>query len=250
MSTVATTPEEPTPPTQSFPARFLGVFISPGATFADIARKPGFLAPLIVAVVMSVAVTETMLAKIGMEKIVRKSIEQSKSAASMSPEQMDQAVQQGAKIGGIIAHVAGVLGAPIFLLILAGLGLLIVNAIFGGQTNFKTAYSIACFAYLPAILGGLMAIAMILFGDRENFNPENAIPSNAGFFLNPLDTSKALYKFASSIDIFTIWLLILMGIGFSEATGRKVKALSVFLVYFGLWMVWVLGKVGLALLMR
>jgi len=245
---VASSPEPSIPPAMSFPARVAGVFLSPGEAFADIARKPDFIAPLILAIVAAIAVAETMLAKIGMERIIRTSIEQSGRASSMSPEQMEQAVHQTARITTIITHVFGVLGPPIYLAILAGLGLLIVNAIFGAHTNFKTAFSVACYAYLPAILGGLMALAIILFGDPERFNAENPIPSNVGFFLNPLETSKPLYKFAASVDIFTLWLLILLGIGFSHATGRRVKPLSVFLVYFGVWMVWVLGKVGLAAL--
>lgn len=243
---VVTTPGEPTPPAKSFPERFLGVYISPGETFADIVRKPGFIAPMIVAAIMSIAVTETMLAKIGMERIIRMSIEHSSRASSMTPQQVDQAVEQGAKIGGIIAHVAGVLGAPIILLILAGIGLLIVNAIFGGQANFKTALSVACYAYMPAVLGGLMTIALILFGDPEHFNPENPAPTNVGFFLNPLDTSKPLLRFATSLDVFTFWLLILLGMGFSAASGRKAKTVSVFLVFLGLWLVLVLGRVAWA----
>jgi len=91
-----------------------------------------------------------------------------------------------------------------------------------------------------------MALAMILFGDLEHFNPENPSPTNVGFFLNPLETSKPLLTFASSFDLFTIWFVVLLGIGFSQATGGKVKALSMSLVYFGLWTIWVLGKVGLA----
>jgi hypothetical protein len=246
---VASTPEPSIPPAKSFPARVAGVFLSPGEAFADIARKPDFIAPLILAIVAAVAVTESMLAKIGMERIIRTSIEQSGRASSMSPEQMEQAVHQGARIAGIFAHVFGVLGPPIYLAILAGIGLLIVNAIFGAHANFKTAFSVACYAYLPAILGGLMALAIILFGDPERFNAENPIPSNVGFFLNPLETSKPLYKFAASVDIFTLWLIILLGIGFSEAAGRKVKPRSVFLVFFGLWVLWILGKVAWAALM-
>ena len=91
-----------------------------------------------------------------------------------------------------------------------------------------------------------MVLPMILFGDVEHFNPNNPAPTNLGFFLNPLETSKPLLSLASSFDLFTIWFVILLGIGFSQATGGKVKARSVFLVYFGLWMVWVLGKVGWA----
>ncbi len=125
------------PPRKSFPARFAGVFLSPGSTFTDIVRKPDFLAPLIAAVVAAVAVTETMLAKIGMERIVRASIDQSSRASSMSPEKVQQAIEQGARFGAIIAHISGLVGVPIVVLILAGLGLAILNGIFGQASEFQ-----------------------------------------------------------------------------------------------------------------
>ena len=87
---------EPEAPAQSFPERLMGVFISPGETFEDVARKPGFWAPLIVLVLGSVAVVETMLWKIGAERLTRMGIEQSSRASSMPPEQINQAVSQGA----------------------------------------------------------------------------------------------------------------------------------------------------------
>ena len=246
MSDVVVEPADVDIPAKSFPERLIGIFISPAGTLADVARKPDFIAPLIAGVLGAIAVTETMLWKIGMERIVRMSIEQSGRASSMSPEQMDQAVRQGARIGGIFAHIGGIVVVPISLLILAGLGLLIVNLIFGAKAKFKTVFSLICYANLVSLLGSLMAVAVILFGDPDHFNAQNPVPANVGFFLNPLEVSKSLYALASSADIFTIWLLILIAMGLSEATERKVKPLSIFLAFAGLWMIWILGKVGLA----
>jgi len=237
--------EELQPP-RSFWSRWIGVYFSPGEAFQDIARKPDFIFPLLVIALSAIAITETMLAKVGMDRIIRNSLEMSGRAAKMSAEQIQQAVDQGKGVGSIIAHVAGVLGAPIYLLIVAVVGLVLVNAIFGSPTSFKKAFSVTCYANLCGFIGALMALAMILFGDLEHFNPENPSPTNVGFFLNPLETSKPLLTFASSFDLFTIWFVVLLGIGFSHATGGKVKPRSVSLVYFGLWMIWVLGKVGLA----
>ena len=248
MGDVMVKPADADTPAQSFPERLMGIFISPGETLADVARKPDFLAPLILLVLGAIAVTETMLWKIGMERIVRMSIEQSSRASSMSPDQMDQAVHQGAKIGAIFAHIVGVVGPPIGLLIIAGLGLLIVNLILGAQAKFKTVFSLICYADLVTLLGALMAVAVILFGDPDHFNAQNPVPANVGFFLNPREVSKPLYSLASSADIFTIWFLILIAIGLSEGTGRKVKPLSIFLVYAGFWVVWILVKMGLSML--
>lgn len=245
-STAAGTPEAPA--SMSFPARFLGVYIEPRETFADIVRRPDILWPLAVTVISGVVFTETMLAKIGMERIIRNQLEQGGQAARMSPEQLEQAVSQGAGIAGIIAHVMGVVAAPIYLLIVAGIGLAILNSFFGAQLKFKTVFSVTCYSQLVGILGVLTGLAVILFGDVERFNAQNPMPTNIGFFLNPLETSKPLLALTSSFDIFTVWGLILLGIGLSEAVGRKVKAVSIFLIYFGLWSVWVLGKVGIAAL--
>jgi hypothetical protein len=249
MGDVIVKPADADTPAQSFPERLLGVFISPGETFEDVARKPGFWAPLIAIVLGAVAVIEAMIWKIGLERLVRTGMEQSSRTSSMTPEQMDQAVSQSVKIYGVTMHIAGFLGPPIVLLIIAGIGLLIVNVILGAQAKFKTVFSIVCYANLVGLLGSLMGVAMILFGDPEHFNAENAVPSNIGFFLNPHEVSKPLYSLASSADIFTIWLLILLGVGLSKATGGKVKPMPIFLVYAGFWLVWVLGKAGLRLIM-
>src|SRR2546427_10635923 len=154
-------PAEVLEPPKSFAARSSGVFFSPGATFADIARKPGFIPPLVAGILASMVVTETMLWKIGMERIVRQQIEHSSRGATMTPEQVQQGVEQGARIGGIIAHAAGVLGMPVGMLIVTGIGLLIVSAVFGSPVRFATAVLVACFAGLVDGLSLLMGPAMI-----------------------------------------------------------------------------------------
>src|SRR2546429_8970170 len=93
-------PTEALEPPKSFAARFAGVFFSPAATFADIARKPDFIPPLVAGILASMVVTETMLWKIGMERIVRQQIEHSSRGATMTSEQVQQGVEQGARIGG------------------------------------------------------------------------------------------------------------------------------------------------------
>jgi hypothetical protein len=248
MGDAVAMPPEAETPALSFAERLMGVFISPGETFEDVARKPGFWAPLIVIVLGTAAMIETMIWKVGLERLARMGIEQSGRASSMSPEQIDQAVSTGMKFARVTMPIFAVLGPPIVLLIIAGVGILIVNVIFGAQTKFKTVFSLVCYADLVSLLALIMAVAMMFFGDPEHLNSSNPVPGNVGFFLNPHEVSKPIYALASSADIFTFWLLILLGVGLSKATGGKVKPVPIFMVFTGVWILYVLAKVGLAMI--
>jgi hypothetical protein len=78
----------------------------------------------------------------------------------------------------------------------------------------------------------------------ESFNIKNFAPTNLGAFLNPLETNKALYALASSMDVVTIWTLVLLGIGTAAVAG--VKRSSAYIAVFGWWAIFVLFGVGIA----
>jgi hypothetical protein len=59
-----------------------------------------------------------------------------------------------------------------------------------------------------------------------------------------METNKALYALASSLDIITIWTLILMGMGIAIVAG--VKRSSGYIAVFGWWAIVVLVSVGIA----
>jgi hypothetical protein len=233
-------------PSMSFLSRVAGVFFSPGETFDDIVRKPDIVVPLIVGILGTVAFSEVMLQKIGMERIIRAQLEQSGRLQNLTPDQVDQTISQGAKFGAIITHLIGPVVVPIVLLIIAAIGLGIVNLIFGSKTKFSTALSVTCYANFIGVLGALLGIVMMLFGDPEHFNANAPVPTSLGFFLDQAHTSKPLFALAVSLDLFTFWFMVVLGIGFAATTERKAKPTSVFFVFLGLWVLYVLAKVGIA----
>jgi len=78
----------------------------------------------------------------------------------------------------------------------------------------------------------------------ESFNIKNYAPTNIGAFLNPLETNKALYALATSLDVITIWTLVLLAIGIAAVSG--VKRTSGYIAVFGWWAILVLIGVGIA----
>jgi hypothetical protein len=251
MSEVAV-PNTPAPgASKSAVARLLGVFFSPGETFEDVARKPDFVLPFVVSVITAWILFDTMFWKLGMETLTRMQLERSSFAARLTDEQIQQAISQSAGhltrqliITDAVIPIVGILA----LLIFAGLGMLIVNAILGGEAKFKTLFCVATYANFVSVLGNLVALPIILFGGTDNLDPQNPIPLNLAFFLNFREVSKPLFALAGSVDILPLWIIILMGIGMSKASGGKAKATTITLCFAGAWAVWILGKVGLTML--
>jgi hypothetical protein len=249
MADTVTPPDVPQgEPAKPFLSRLIGVFIEPGETFDDIARKPGFIAPLILLMLVSLAAVETMLAKIGAHRIILEGLKQTGQAAKMDPAQLQQAVERAAKFTSIAMQAGAFLGVPLFMLIVAGFGLLVLNGFFGQRAKFRQVFSVTCYADMPSIVGGVMAVAIMFFGDPDAFNARSPAPTNPGYFLNPLTTSHVVYAIASSLDIVIFWFMILLAIGLSRVAGKKVKTGTIFLTFLGAWALLLLVKVGFALL--
>lgn len=250
MADAYSSPDAPqsTPP-MSFLSRLVGVFIEPGETFEDIARKPNWIAPLILMVLVSLAVMETMLAKVGVSRIMMHTLQQSGRAATMDPEQLNQAITKGAPITAAFMQGAAIFGVPIILLIVAGFGLIVLNGFFGEKARFKEVFSATCYAYLPHIVGAVMAIAVMFFADPDAFIPQNPAPTNPGFFMDPATSSHAVYALASSLDIFTLWFLALLAIGLSKVLQKKAKTGSIFMTFLGAWILLIIVRVAFTMLM-
>jgi hypothetical protein len=136
-------------------------------------------------------------------------------------------------------------------LVLAGVALLslglwgTINFVFAGKATYGSIFAVWMFASLPSIIKPLLGSIVIFAGaDPETFNIKNFAPTNIGAFLNPLETNKALYTLATSLDAVTIWMLVLLAIG--TATVAGVKRGSGYIAVFGWWAIFVLFGAGLA----
>jgi hypothetical protein len=59
-----------------------------------------------------------------------------------------------------------------------------------------------------------------------------------------METNKALYTLATSLDAVTIWTLVLLGIGTAIVAG--VKRSAGYAAVFGWWAIFILVSVGVA----
>jgi hypothetical protein len=96
------------------------------------------------------------------------------------------------------------------------------------------------------LLKSTLAMVSLLAGlAPDSFNLQNPVGTNLGYFLNPAD-SRFLYSFASAIDVFMIWTLVLTAIGLSCVS--KLKRSTAMIGVFGLYLVVTLVGAALAAL--
>ncbi len=229
--------------------RVTNIFSAPSKTFEDIKRghKSWWMPFLIMALIGYIFFAAVAL-KIGMQQVAENQIHlnpsQEEKMAQATPEQRAIGLKFAVYIteGIFIANPVLVLGGVALL----SLGLWgTINFAFGGKATFGKIYSVWMYASLPSIVKTLLGTVVIFAGTApESFNIKNFAPTNLGAFLNPMETNKALYALATSIDAVTIWTLVLLGIG--TATVAGVKRTSGYIAVFGWWAIFVLIGVGIA----
>src|SRR5260221_12954943 len=96
---------------------------------------------------------------------------------------------------------------------------------------------ITAHAYFPWILYSLFFILILCLKVPGTVDLENPIATNVGAFL-PESTPKALMALAKSIDIFSVWTLLLISIGFTATNPKKLKGKSLSIV-IAVWAVYV-----------
>jgi hypothetical protein len=232
--------------------RVTNTFTAPSKTFEDIKRgNKSWWLPFILLAIVGYILFFAVNTKIGMQQVVDNQIHlnpsQEEKMSQLTPEQR----ATSSKISLYVTE--GIfLASPVLVLIIAAVGSLglwgTINFIFGGKAKYGSIFAVWMYASLPSIFKTLLGIIVIFAGTApESFNIKNFAPTNLGAFLNPLDTNAALYSLASSLDIITIWTLILAGIGTAMVAG--VKRTSGYIAVFGWWAIFIIIGVGWAAVM-
>lgn len=211
--------------------RIIGVLFSPDATMASIARRPDWVLPLVILLVMSLVTGVVIAQHADFGAAAREAIEQNKNATQ---EQIDKGVKIATGIGKVVTYLSPVLSA-IGLLIIAGV-LLLAFRLFGGEGDFKQAFSVTCYSSMPGVIKSVIMMIIVLAKGGIIPAQEFAtlVRSNLGFLAN-YKTNPMAFTVLSSIDIFSIWFLVLMIIGFAYLA-RVSRAKSAVII-ISLWVV-------------
>ena len=225
--------------------RMLGALFSPKQTFEDIARRPSWLAPVILLTIINVALIAVFTQRVGWERFMQQQFEQSPRAAQMTPQQRAQAVERAASFAKVGGYIGAVVGFSILTLVIAAVLMGAFKLIAGAKIGYSNSAGVVSHALMPLGLASLLGMVILYLKDPDTVNLENLVGSNVGAVLAS-DSPRWLTKLGTSLDLFSFWTMVLLAVGFSAADPKRVTLGKALGVVIALWAIYVLAKVGWA----
>lgn len=224
--------------------RIIGMFFSPKATLEDIVRRPSWIAPLAVIVGLSLAGVIALNSHFDWRGYITQQMEKSPSTANLSPEQKQQRIDGGVKMAPIFAYVFGI-PAPIIALLVVALVLWgAYNLMAGAGVTFAQSFAIVTHAWVPiTIIGSFIFLLVLFLKPVGSFDLDNPVATNLAALL-PEDAAKWLVALGKNIDLFELWKLLLLGMGFAAVNPKKLKGGKSYTIVFGAFLVWVVCRVA------
>lgn len=219
-----------------------GVLTSPGETYRRLREDPLWLTAAVVLLLVAILGTAVAIPKIDFAEVTRSQMES--SGRQMTEEQLDRVTEFYDKFGPVMTFAQAGLGLPIGWLMVALLMWVLIRMLGGIDLSFKQSFATTVNSMAPWLLHTLFSIPLLLGRSEIGFEELQAgglLKHSLGHYL---EAEGAMQQLLNSINVFSIWTVILLGIGFS-VVGRvsKGKALG---SAVGLWILGILIKVGLA----
>ena len=228
----------PTPEKTSVWEDFIDIFYAPSDVFER--RRDGrfWLALLVLTIVLTLLfwLSQTYLEPMYTAEFDR----QMETAMRQNPQLTQEAVDQmrGFQRFGAMF---GVIVFPIIAL-LTGLLLWLVGKLFDSTQTVGQALMVGTYAQFPRIVDWVVRNAQGAILSPEAVEPKYGVTLSLARFLDADSVSPVMYEVAARLDVFTIWVTILLAIGL-HVTGNVPKARA----FAAAAIVWVIGALPMVL---
>jgi hypothetical protein len=211
-------------------ARVSGVVVSPRAAFEALVRTPRSLDVLCVATALAfVSAALLYRTEVGQLALLDQWERTAIAFRQGVSDQQYAAMQEATRNGVAYAALTALAGIP---LLAAGLALLLRGAfrLTGGRASYRQVLAVT--AHASVILALRQAVAAPISYARETL----ASPMTLTMFVTGMDEASPMSRFLGMVDLFVLWWLVALAIGFAVLYGRSAwkLALSFAGLYLGL----------------
>ena len=215
-------------PEPGLPARVGGVIFSPRATYAAVAARPrvgGVLA--IVLAVCAVSLFVFLSTDVGQQATIDQQVRQMEAFGRPLNDAQYARLEQMAPYSRYFGAGFQLVTLPLAALIVAGIAFAVFNAVLGGEATFKQAYAIV--AHSGVIIAAQQIFALPLAYARESLSGS----TNLAVFFPFLDENTFAARMLGAIDLFLVWWIVSLAIGFGVLYRRRTGpiATALLLIY-------------------
>lgn len=225
--------------------RLFGVYWEPRPVFEDLAARQRWWVPLILLTVLALVYVFAFSQIVGWETMMRQELAGNPRVQQLPVEQQERIIAQQIRFAPIMGYVGALIGVLGGMLVVALVLLGIFRVGAGGGLTYRQVFSVCCYASVPNALATILSIVAMKFTNPEDFDIRNPLALNASWLLDKSTTAKWLYSAAGSLDLFAIWVALLMAFGLSVAAKTVSFGRSLGLVVAG-WLIWIVVKSGAA----
>jgi len=251
--TPALTPEQAgAVQSSSFASRATDVFASPSNLYNEVGQASvqttSWLIPFLVSLILGILFTFSIFNNPALKQQIfdtqAQAMKKSVAEGKMTQEQADQIVERMESSGSTMFIAFGVGGAVLWLSVTYfGVSLVLwltAKMAFKFTGLYSKMLETFALSSLIGILGGIITLLLV-----NLMNSLYATPGPALAMVGSFDPTNSVHRLLSALNVFTIWQVVVLGIGFGKVTRSSVST-SVGIVA-GLWLVWVLASSFLGL---
>jgi hypothetical protein len=218
---------------------FIDIFYAPSSVFARRATS-GFLLPMVVVTILTgvfYILNSGVWSPVMDAEMTRAMANQSQQLTAEQMQTMRGVSETMAKIGAFVFVPIGIF--------LTALMLWVCGKLVDAKQTIRQATMVTAFAFMPRVIEALVVAVQGLLLDPSTFTGRWRVSLGIGRFFDPDATSPALLAFVGRLDVFTIWVTVLLAIGLS-VTGKIPRGRAAIAAAI----VWLLGAAPLLLQAR
>jgi hypothetical protein len=207
---------EPQPEQASLWEDFVDIWYAPSSVFARRATGSFWIPTLVLTLLLG----GSLLANIGVLQPMMDAEFHRAMAAVLraNPQLTPEMLEQGRSFREFAAKVGAFVTVPVAIF-LTGLTLWVAGKFVDATESLHAALVVAAYAYLPRVIESILAGVQGLVLDPAVLNGRYRLTLGVGRFLDPDTTSPVLLALLGHVDVFTIWVTVLLAIGLAT-TGR------------------------------
>jgi hypothetical protein len=208
---------------------FIDIFVAPTKVFRRREHGNWFI-PLLV---VTLAIAALAIASRGiMQGAMDAEFEKVAAAMRQNPQMTEEMIERSRSWMGAIGTIGTIIVMPI-LIIIVGFMTWLVGKLFDSRQELQAALVVAAYSELPRVVAALLNMVQGLVLKPEQLSSLAKFSFSPARFIDPATVSPLMFQLLLRVDVFTIWVTVLLAIGL-YVTGRvtKQKAAMAGVVFF------------------